>query len=206
MSQDETGNKSMKFKVLKKSILIISIALMALPTGLWAAVRNPFVLPHEPGIELDLTAIEMIRPKEELARIQTELYIPTNIAASSDTTYVATRILTHSVGTFLESPELRKTSVGYAAYTLNESMNTQVSFRPEGSEIKHNIRFQVKAAETLAAVKYEGYLNAKLAYRLDNSTLDFEMTKSIDPATTLVFNHSDVPGETKDLLSLRWVF
>ncbi|MCB0365199.1 MAG: hypothetical protein H6624_19055 [Bdellovibrionaceae bacterium] len=196
----------MKFKVFKKSILIVSIALMAMPTGLWAAVRNPFVLPHEAGIELDLSAIEKIRPKEELARIQTELYIPVNIAASSDETYVATRILTHSVGTLLESPELRKTSVGYAAYTINESMNTQVTFRPDGSDVKHRVRFQVKAAETVAAVNYEGYVNAKLAYRIDNSNLDFEMTKSLDPATTLVFNHSDVPGETKDLLSLRWVF
>ena len=185
---------------------MVVIGLLAFPTALWGAVRNPFVFPHAGGKNLDLSAIEKIRPKQELARIQTENYIPTNLAPSADTTYVATRIISHSVGKWLESPHLRRTSFGSAAYQINESMNTRVSFRADDSDLKHDVQFQVRAAETVAAIKYEGYLNAQLAYRLDNKNANFEVTKSLDGEATLVFNHSDVPGEKKDLLSLRWVF
>jgi hypothetical protein len=196
----------MNAKAIKHLTRIICIALIATPGSLWAAVRNPFALTYMEGYDLDLSAIEKIRPREELARIKTENYIPMSLAATDDGDEVAARILAHSLGRVLESPHLRHTGLGYAVYTLNESVNGQVTFGGDNSGVRHQLRFQLKAAETLAQIKYQGYVDAKLAYRFDNRTLDFEMVKSMGQQTSVVFNHSDVPGEVKDLVSLRWLF
>lgn len=196
----------MNAKLIKQLTRLICIALIATPGSLWAAVRNPFALTYMEGYDLDLSAIEKIRPREELARIKTENYIPLSLAATDDGDEVAARILAHSLGKIFESPHLRRTGFGYAVYTINESVNGQVTFGGDGSGVRHQLRFQLKAAETLAQIKYQGYLDAKLAYRIDSRTLDFEMVKSVGQQTSVVFNHSDLPGEVKDLVSLRWLF
>jgi hypothetical protein len=47
--------------------------------------------------------------------------------------------------------------------------------------------------------------NAQISYRATESKVDFEWREPVAAIDTdLVFNHVNVPGERRDLMSLRW--
>lgn len=77
------------------------------------------------------------------------------------------------------------------------------SFEEKSTE--HKINFNLQPQQTLAQMKYTGFLNANLNYRLNQQELMVEMIRPIDDETQMIFDSSSSPimGAT-NRVSVRW--
>lgn len=191
------------------TICLVAIGI-AVPDMVWAAIRNPFLLDESPSSDskkLDLTLIEKMRPSQAPVAFRTEDFIPTYLSPSSDEDYVASKIIFHSLNHLIDSPRFRRTSIGKAAATLDQTLNPQFTISSSGKDqIKHQVQFEVRPEQSQASIKYRGYIQAQLAYQVENKMIGFEMSQTLDSNTRVAFNHNMLAGQVTDTVTLNWSF
>jgi hypothetical protein len=156
---------------------------------------------------LDLTWIQPVESmrtvkSEDIARI-----IPRDLTPTSDGGQIATRILDHSLSSFFNSPAVRNSDLGKTAHRVERTMEGQAAFGGKTQDsIRHVVKFQMRAFQTQALLEYEGLTNAHLCYQIAGSRMDFEVHEKVAINTRLVYNHITQPGDTSDIVSLRWAW
>lgn len=132
------------------------------------------------------------------------MIIPASLSPVSDAAGVSMQIVDHSITEFFNQASVKDSFVGRAAETVEKTMKAEVEIGgSEPESIKHNIKFQVKAAETKASMEYRGLTNCDVSYSVSSRKTDVEIFEELARGSNLVFTHSDTPSDRRDLLSLR---
>ncbi|MCB0363152.1 MAG: hypothetical protein KDD35_10535, partial [Bdellovibrionales bacterium] len=174
-----------------------------------AAVRNPFLLDlpeKSDGRVLDLSLIKKCEPNSFASGFHPEDYIPVSMSPSGDESYVGTAIFFHSIDRLASSPRFRGSAVGQVASVIDESLKTQMEFRAGEEKIRHQVQFQLKAADAKATINYKGFVEAQLAYEMNSQTVNLQMKRPIGQGTQIIFDHFVAATEARDTLTLMWVF
>lgn len=151
-----------------------------------------------------------IQPVESLRTLRTEhisSIIPAkDLKPTNDGGFVATRILDHSLSSWLNSEAVRNSSIGRTAHQFEETMEGDLSFggsRPDS--VHHSLKFSMKAAQTRAELEYNGITKAQVTYNIAQSATNLEIREDIPfLGTELVFNHLTSPEDTRRTVSFRW--
>lgn len=154
---------------------------------------------------LDLSVIQPLQSMRGLQYSDIANVIPTDLDPR-DQAGIGRRILNNTVRHAIGSDSLRKSSIGRTAQSVQNSMQGGVSLGSrEPNSIQHQIRVAADPLQGQARIRYSGLTNAQLSYRATESKVDFEWREPVAAIDTdLVFNHVNVPGERRDLMSLRW--
>ncbi len=165
------------------------------------------------GRGMDARNIEVVSPAGDYTSADIARVIPAQKLQGMQTTQtnpnapVMTTILGYSVGNYLQSPTIKQSSVGKTATSVQDSMKTETTFggsKPGG--IKHSFAVNVDPFQTKAEMKYKGYTNASLTYTATDSKLNFEIYRDLNVRTKLVFNHTNARSESREVVSLRWMW
>ena len=157
------------------------------------------IQPVQPYNEITSADVGRVIPFQKMQGLQT--------TAGNPNSPVMTTIFGYSMGNYLQSPAVKQSRVGRTANTVQESMRTETSFggaRPGAT--KHSLAVNLNPFETKAEMKYKGFTNASLTYTATDAKLNFEMSQNLGKQTKIVFNHTDTRSESKELLSLRWLW
>jgi len=166
---------------------------------------------YSPVQEIDFSAIKKVETVNKITAEDVREVIPTTIRPTNDAGEVGTQIVDYSVNNFLNSPMVRNTSLGKTATKVEKTMQADVALgTPTVDEngkpgIQHKLNFAMQPAQALAQVKYSGFLNANLNYRVNNQELNVEMKRRLDHATEVIVQAATSPAMgSLSRLSLRW--
>ena len=162
----------------------------------------------------DARLIQVVAPTNSITSADVGRVIPAQRMAEScqssptnTNAPVGTTIFGYSMSNYLQSPEVKKSSVGQTANTVQNSMKTEAAFGgSQPGAIKHKVLFNLAPFESKAQMKYKGFTNASLTYNMAVAKLDFEMYRDVDKRTKLVYNHVDTHDDHRDIVSLRWIW
>lgn len=208
MTAPNAGRIFSLFALMTLTIIATSRAQAVIPHALRSSLMRGFAF--APALDfsrgLDASAIRPIESSrvtrsEDVARV-----IPANMEPTSNGGLVATQILDHSINNWLNSEAVRSTSLGRTAHSVEKSLKTDVSFGgAEPQAVKHNLRFQMKAAQTQALLEYSGLTTAQFTYSMAQNKKDLELREPLPGLSTqLVFNHTLTQEDRRETLSLRW--
>ena len=157
------------------------------------------IQPVQPNIEITSADVGQVIPFQKMQGLQT--------TAVNPNAPVMTTIFGYSMGNYLQSPAVKQSRVGRTATTVQESMRTEASFGgSQPGATKHSLAVNLNPFETKAEMKYKGFTNASLTYTATDAKLNFEMYRDISKQTKIVFNHTDTRSESKQMVSLRWIW
>lgn len=164
---------------------------------------NPLRADYSRG--LDASTIHPIESTKGLKYSDVQKIIPTDLDPNNQGG-VGRRILDNSLKNALNSDALKNSSLGRTAASVQESMQTNVSMGSrESNSVHHEFQFAADPVQVRARIHYSGLTDANLSYHAGESKTDFEMREPVRMiATDIVYNHTDVPGDRRDLMSLRW--
>ena len=131
-----------------------------------------------------------------------EEYLPTDIPDHASGRHVASRIVQHSAQSILESKSFRRSGLGQRAAAVDKKMSTNIQTLPGSKPLE----FRVKAAQTMASVRYAGFGQTVVSYRLYDQAVLVEMSGQIMRGVRIVADHLDSPEEKAGKLSLRWTW
>jgi hypothetical protein len=154
---------------------------------------------------LDLSIIQPVRSMRGIHYSDVASVIPTDLDPN-DQNGVGRRILNNTVNRAINSDSVRRSSLGRTAQSVQNSMQGGVSLGSrEPNSVQHEIRVAADPMQVQARINYSGLTNAQLSYRAAESKVDFEWREPVAAIDTdLVYNHVNVPGDSRDLMSLRW--
>ncbi len=178
--------------------------------SVFSAKIRPFQFNPEPtdySRGLDLSIIQPIESMRGLRSADVQNVIPTDLDPN-DQSHVGRRILNNTVTHAINSDSIRNSALGRTAQTVQQSMQGGVTMGSrEPNSVQHEIRVAADPMQAQARIRYSGLTNAQLSYRATESKTDFEWREPVAAiATDLVFNHTDCPGDRRDLMSLRWAW
>ena len=58
--------------------------------------------------------------------------------------------------------------------------------------------------QSKAQVQYEGFIKSEISYQLVDSKFAFDVYEELVGDTQMVLSHTTIPGENRDIMSLRW--
>lgn len=194
---------------------VCKLAVLAGLTGIVFAVPGWAAIPQR-----DIFRIDNSKPLEVVKRVDSvrvttdrdiQFFIPMDLKPTDNEQTVATQIVYHSLNSLLKTRMVRTSAVGKLVGSIGgpveEEMNmgkSKINNYGKVSEVDHKVKLKLEALKTEAAVKYSGFVNAKLSYTVLNKAVDFEISEQLDKNTQLVLNHHDAHGEKTESLSLRW--
>lgn len=157
---------------------------------------------------LNASAIQPVESSRTTTTADVARIIPANMAPTNNGGLVAGQIIDHSFSNWFNSEEVRRSSFGRTAHKVEKSLTSDVSFGSKQPEsIRHNLRFQVKAAQTQAQVQYTGLTTAQFTYYMLQDKSDIEVREPMKALNTqLVYNHTVSHDDTREMLSLRWAW
>ncbi len=164
-------------------------------------------IPRNGGNYVDATRV--IQPIESVHAIKSEdvaMWIPTNMQPTDDGGAIASQIFDFGMQNLMRSPEFKNNSIVRSAQKMESVMSSDMSFGGEDGETKHVIKFRMKPAQTLAQLNYEGFVKARVDYRIAHESLNVEISEKIIGDTDLVLSHADSRDDRREMLSMRWNF
>ncbi len=180
----------------------------AAKASVYSAKIRPMQLNLEPldySRGLDLSIIKPVHSTRGIHYQDIANVIPLDLDPN-DQQGVGRRILNNTVNRAINSDSIRNSSIGRTAASVQNSMQGGVSLGSrEPNSVQHEFRVAADPMQVQARINYSGLTNAQLSYRAAESKMDFEWREPVSAIDTdLVFNHVHVPGEQRDLMSLRW--
>ena len=156
---------------------------------------------------LDLSIIQPIHSSRGLQSADIANFIPTDLNPD-DQKGIGRQILNKTVNSAMKSESIRKSSLGRTAASVQNSMQGGVSLGSrEPNSVQHEIRLAADPLQAQARINYSGLTNAQLSYLATESKIDFEWREAVSVIETdIVFNHTNAPGERRELMSLRWAW
>ena len=159
------------------------------------------------GEEVDFSAIKKVESVHDIRTTDVQEVIPTDMGPSNNQGQVGSKIIDYSFNNWLNSPQMKQTSLGRTASKVEKSMQANVNLGRTDSGVSHKVNFAMLPAQSKAQMKYSGLLDANLTYKVNNQELDFEMTRKLTAATMLVLNRTSSPYDgISERLSLRWTW
>lgn len=155
---------------------------------------------------LDVSNVEVVNP-ESISKDDVAKVIPTNIQSGSDEVMVSRKVLDYSVNNFLNSPNVKNSSVGRTADSVQKAMQAEVSFgnHKKGS-IEHHLNLQMQAFEQVAYLHYSGYADADVKYFIVPRNTTVEVVKNLASTTSLVYDYLNSDVEARNTISMRWIW
>lgn len=131
--------------------------------------------------------------------------VPTDLAPTSDANAVAAKIGDRALQQFLNSPEMKKSSVVRVASQVENSMKAEVSMGSgEPDAVDHRMSFQFLALQSTGRLQYKGWLNAVMNYDTRNGETQLEVTEKVFKNKDLYLNHTANAVEDISALGVRW--
>lgn len=139
--------------------------------------------------------------------IDTATYIPMDMPASGDSSFVFNQVADKSLGTILNSEAVRMSSVGRAATEVENNMKTEMVIGGGSPKsLQHKLNFNVQAFQALAQVEYTGFTNAAVKYKVAENKVGLEVFEKIMTNKDLVLSHTASPADRVSEVSMRWTF
>ena len=154
--------------------------------------------------EMDLqeTARIALQMQKE-AQFDPSEIIPLNMPEqSSDSGYVAGKVLRHSLENWYDSSGLKKSDWGRATSGLND----QIEHSLKSSTGDSPFSVKMRAITGRAQIKYKGAVEAALTYEAFENEAKLEVVRHLDPTTTLVFHSIENSRGHHSEIGLRWSF
>lgn len=135
--------------------------------------------------------------------------VPTDIQGSQSETYVATKFADQAMQNFLNSPQVKNSSVGKTANTVQNAMKADVDLGggPTASDPKavhHKVSVQYLALQSQTKVAYSGWTNATLRMDARARETGVEISNKVFHDKDLVLNHTKNAVEAKSSVGVRW--
>lgn len=189
--------------------MVSSVATAAIPRTLFHKRLYIFTLTTDYSKGLDFSVIQPIASLRDMNTDDIAKMIPVHeLNSTSDGGLVASQIVDHSLSTWFNSEAVRNSELGRTAHVVEEHMESDVAFggnTPE--ETKHAFKFAMRPTQTRAVVEYSGVTNAQLSYHVAQSKMNLEVREELSAlGTQLVYNHINQPGDSTDVLSMRWAW
>jgi hypothetical protein len=155
---------------------------------------------------LDISIIQPVTSSRDTTTEDVSKLIPTDMKPTNDGGLVAAQILDRSFSTWFNSDAVKHSAMGRTAHDVEKSMEGDVAFGgKEPESIKHNIKFQVKAAQTQAQLEYTGITTAQVTYYVLQDKTNVEVREPVKSLnTSVVLNQISSHEETRKIVSLRW--
>jgi len=158
-------------------------------------LRAPLLSPFE----LHQQNLTVVNPYREL---EPEDFIPVDIPNRSSGRNVASRIAQHSAQSLLESKAFRRSQLGRSAESIDSKVRTDISPSSGGAPLE----FRVKATQTMASIRYAGFGQTVVSYRLYDQAVLVEISGILSKRVRIVADHLDSPDEKAGKISLRWTW
>ena len=155
----------------------------------------------------DFSLIQPIHSLTEWKREDVARYIPPDMPSGTNGTNVASRILSPSIDSFFRSPEVQNSGAGKSAKAFENAVESDISFGQDdedSSGTQHSIKFKMITVQSKAQVQYEGFIKSEISYQLVDSKFAFDVYEELVGDTQMVLSHTTIPGENRDIMSLRW--
>jgi hypothetical protein len=139
--------------------------------------------------------------------IPTDMTINPDLEATQKTEFVVNRIADHSLTTYFNSPDFRKSSLGRSATEVEKKVTQEVVLKGASKDsIEHKFNFQVQAFQALAKVQYIGFAQFSVSYNFRYETADIELAEHLNKRQSIAIVHSKTQLESKSHVRLSWSF
>lgn len=156
---------------------------------------------------LDASTIQPIESTRGIKYKDVQAIIPTDLDPNNPQGDLH-RIANNAMKNAIESDGIKNSGIGRTAASVQQSMQTGASFGGDSADpsaVHHEIKVAGDPFQQQARINYSGLTHAQLSYHASESKMDFEVREAVRAISTdLVFNHTDIPGDRRDLVSLRW--
>lgn len=132
-----------------------------------------------------------------------------SLRSTMDGSAIAGKIAERSLRAIMNSENVKNSEIARSAASVEEIGGGDMALGggEEPGAIQHKIKFAMKPAQTQAQFQYNGLTNARFSYRASESKFDVEVREPMSMiATDVVLNHSSVPGDQREVLSLSWAW
>lgn len=143
---------------------------------------------------------------EDLVRV-----MPSDLQNSGQESYVANRFGDKVIQQWLDSPQMKSSSIGQTANKVQNAMNTEVSLGGgRGSknsvlrQVDHKLSFQVLALQAQTKLQYKGWTNATIKHDARSNETDVEISERIFKNKDVYINHVTTTEEDRSSLGVRW--
>ncbi len=195
---------------LKLTVLLVSALPCVCPASVFSGkIRKMHFSPSRDFSRgMDVSKITPVNSLRTITSEDVGQMIPTDMEPGADSSTLTSRILDQSVRTMLASEAVKRSSFGQTASKVQSAMQTNITVAARSpNSVNHQVNFAVRPAQTQAVLNYSGLTNAQLSYRALESKMDFEWREAVSALDTdVVFNHIDMPGDRKEVMSLRWAW
>jgi hypothetical protein len=149
-----------------------------------------------PDLISDFHAIRSSQVKLDAAKL-----IPQDLKPSEDQNDVFSKVADRGLTSWFNSDEMRATSLGKAAKTVEQELQQEVILQTEDL-VQHKFNFNVQAFQALAQIQYKGFFNSALRYNLAQSKFDLEVSRQMFGDKELLLSaNSDLSQ-----VAVRWIF
>ena len=130
--------------------------------------------------------------------------IPKDLHSGQDPTEAATKIADKSIQYIWDNSGLKKTSVGKTVEKAQKGMQADVALPPDAKGKKQNLNMGMDILQNTARVKYEGFANAELYYKLTDQSTGVNVVKDLNTRTDLLLGQTMHPSDSTSDLKIRW--
>ena len=165
---------------MKKLLWVFIVGFMGLCASAHAQQTGQLLLsPYHPEfgeqgenvevLDAKLTQ-ELVKFSERRDRIQSTLLLdqmPRDPELLEENSFVLKRVGDRTLTRIMKSDYFKKTSLGRAADSLKQKMETDVTFKDD-KNISHRFDFKIALFQGQAFIQYEGFTKTQLRYDIDN--------------------------------------
>lgn len=194
------------FTIFCSLVALVALASLICPQmGHCAFQTQPFVKSINGELALNLQEIEkyekVFQSRKSKVPERLRNYTPMYLRPTSDTELVTTALLTHSIDRAVkdfgdDTPLLRQ------AKKMEEALRAESVVKV--ADVSHKIGFNVKASNSSANVKYQGYFDAHVSYHLRTQLMKVDLSKTVSERVQIVVSHLEQAQISSDNLSVRW--
>jgi hypothetical protein len=131
--------------------------------------------------------------------------LPKSLTAADSSQSVVSKIIDNSLAYWWDHSDLKNTSIGQAAETVQNKMKAEISLGDAGENITdHKVSFKLLAMQALAKIEYRGWFKAAINYDAKAAAAQAEILENLSHNKDLVISQSITANENKSQLSLRW--
>jgi hypothetical protein len=168
-------------------------------------VINPFAIARVQELRL-MKPLIMPHPDTDNSRAQfSERVLPKSLTAADSSQSVVSKIIDNSLAYWWDNSELKNTSMGQVAETVQNKMKAEIDFGTSGEKkTDHKLSLKLLAMQALAKIEYKGWFKGAINYDVKAAAAQAEILENLSNNKDLVISHSITASENKSQLSLRW--
>jgi len=206
----EKGLKIKSFQIKTAAVVVVLSCISPIASAYSARALSQIklVTTHKSDY-YQILETQKIQPIKAAATVDMEavkLYIPMNLQSGANGGYVARKILQRSINALFRKTRLKNMRIIKAAQKLDQKLSTNINLKSKnknGKQTHHKFFIQMRALESIALVKYSGWLYANLSYSLSSKKANLEVYQNISAQTRLTLNQSVSPSESRSYVSIQ---